>query len=92
VKESYSNFDTYFKKLSGLLGSKEFFCGNITVVDFTIADSLQTIGLISTEYLKDYPNLAEHQKRVWGLPELKGYFSSERFRERPCNNYTAYWK
>ena len=53
---------------------------------------MQTLGLLSEEYLKSYPNLLEHQKRVWGLPEIKEYFSSPRYRERPCNNYIAAWK
>jgi hypothetical protein len=44
------------------------------------------------EYFKSYPNLIDHQKRVWGLPELKDYFACDRYIERPCNNYTAAWK
>jgi len=53
---------------------------------------MQVLGLISIEYFKSYPNLIEHQKRVWELPELKDYFASDRYSERPCNNYTAAWK
>ena len=92
LEESHKSFDPYLKKLSGLLGSKEYFCGNLTVIDFTLADSMQTIALLSPKYLEAYPNLVAHQKRIWGLPELQGYFNSERFRERPCNGGNAAWK
>jgi len=92
LNNSFNNFDPYLKKLNGLLGEKEFMAGGLTWFDFAVADFLQTLGLLHENYLKNYPKLAEYQKRVWALPELAAYFSSERFRERPCNNYTASWK
>jgi len=64
----------------------------MTVIDFTVAETMQVLGLISIEYFKSYPNLIEHQKRMGELPELKDYFASDRYSERPCNNYTAAWK
>lgn len=66
--------------------------GGLTWIDFAIADFFQTLGLLHEDILKPFPKLIEYQKRVWALPELKNYFSSDRFKERPCNNYTATWK
>ena len=78
--------------MHGLLGDKEFFVGGVTCVDFGIADMIQALGMLNGELLKPYPNLVKHQERIWALPELKDYFSSDRFKEKPCNNYTAFWK
>jgi glutathione S-transferase len=80
------------RKLAGLLGNKNFIAGELTWFDFTLADLLQTLVLLDGELLKGFPKLEEYYLRVWGLPSLKEYFGSERFRERPCNNYTAAWK
>ena len=79
-------------KINGILGDKEFIAGGLTWFDFVLADFLQTLTLLSEAYLLSFPKLASYQKRVWGLHELKGYFESERFNERPCNNYIAAWK
>lgn len=89
---SFANFEPYLKKLNGLLGEKQFIAGGLTWFDFGLADFLQTLRLLSGDYLKAFPKLEEYQQRVWALPELAAYFGSERFRERPCNNYTAAWK
>lgn len=45
-----------------------------------VADLMQILPLLSEEYLKPFPNLKTHQKRIWDLPELKDYFSSERYK------------
>ena len=90
--ETPKNWEVYVKKLSGLLGDKEYFAGGITWIDFVIADFVQTLNLFNEEILKPFPKLTEHQKRIWALPELKAYFASDRFKERPCNNDIAYWK
>ena len=50
--------------------------GEITWIDFLIADFIQALGLMNSEYFEKYPKLKEYQKRVWELPELKDYFSS----------------
>ena len=92
LKQSVTDFEPHLKKLNGLLGDKQFIAGEITWVDFVVADFIQTLGLLCEEYLKPFPKLAEHQKRVWGLPELKDYFSSDRYCERPCNGPSAAWK
>lgn len=92
LEASFANFEPYIKKLDGILGEKQFIAGGLTWFDFGLADFLQTLGLLSSNYLTAYPRLQEYQKRVWALPELAAYFGSERFKERPCNNYTAAWK
>lgn len=92
LQEAIKSFEPYTKKLDGLLGNKEFICGGITWADFVLADFLQTLGLLHEDILKAFPKLVEYQKRVWGLPELKDYFSSDRFQERPCNGPMAAWK
>lgn len=92
LKETNKNFETYLKKLNGILAENQFMCGELTWMDFALADFFQTLGLLSEEILKPFPKLVEYQKRVWDLPELKDYFSSDRFKERPCNNYSAHWK
>jgi glutathione S-transferase len=89
---SFNTFEPYLKKLDGILGEKDFIAGGLTWFDFAVADFLQTLQLLNEVYLKAFPKLVAYQKRVWALPELAAYFSSERFRERPCNNYTASWK
>lgn len=86
------NFEPCLKKLSGILGEKEFIAGGLTWTDFVLADLFQTFSLLHEDILKPFPNLNDHWKRVWALPELKNYFASENFKERPCNNYTAHWK
>ncbi len=92
LAEAIKNFQPHLKKLNGILGNGEFLAGGLTWIDFAIADFLQTLSLMSEEILKPFPKLTEYWKRVWALPELKGYFSSDRFKERPCNNYVAAWK
>jgi glutathione S-transferase len=78
--------------MNGLLAEKQFIAGGITWFDFALADFLQTLSLLHHDYLKPFPKLIEYYQRIWGLEELKDYFGSGRFKERPCNNYTAAWK
>ena len=65
--------------------------GGLTWVDFGIADFLQTLHIFNPDYFREYPDLLAYQRRVWALPELEEYFTTQ-FKERPCNNYTAVWK
>eukprot|EP00178_Gracilaria_changii_P002165 TRINITY_DN13236_c0_g1_i1.p2 TRINITY_DN13236_c0_g1~~TRINITY_DN13236_c0_g1_i1.p2 ORF type:complete len:125 (+),score=19.07 TRINITY_DN13236_c0_g1_i1:303-677(+) len=92
LNEAIPNWQPYVKKLAGLLGDKQFIAGELTWIDFAIADFIQTLNLLHADILKDAPKLTEYQQRVWGLPELKNYFASDRFKERPCNNTSATWK
>ena len=90
--EKYTNnFVNYFKKWSGLLGTKDFICGEITWIDFTLADTIQKCNLLCPKGFVGYENLINYQKRVWGLPELQDYFSSPRFQMHPINGADAKW-
>ena len=73
------------KKLSGLLGEKEYLCGGITWIDFVLADTLQVLGLMSPNILAGFGNLVRLQERIWSLPELQAYFGSARWQEHPVN-------
>ena len=53
VQASVPKFEPNFKKINGLLGKKEFIAGELTWVDFMIADFIQTIRILSKEHLKD---------------------------------------
>ena len=66
--------------------------GRLTWVDFMIADHMQIFPLISEEFLKPFPRLVQHQKRIYSFPELQDYLYSDRYMERPCNSARAYWK
>jgi glutathione S-transferase len=92
VKESVKGFEGNLTKLNGLLGDKQFIAGEITWIDFAIADFLQVLSLLCQDYLIPFPKLTEYQKRVWSLPELKSYFASDRFHERPINGARAMWR
>jgi len=92
VKESIKGFEANLAKLNGLLGNKEFIAGGITWIDFAVADFMQVLNSLSEEYLKPFPKLAEYQKRVWSLPELKNYFSSDKFQQKPINGTAALWR
>lgn len=83
----------YTRKLNGILGDKKFIAGDELVwLDFALAEFFQVLNVFEPLVLEDYPNLKAYQTRVWELPELKNYFSSERYSERPCNNIVAKWK
>lgn len=78
-------FANDFKKWSGLLGAKDYICGEITWIDFTVADTVQSCTLLCPKAFDGLDNLLNHQKRVWGLPELQDYFNSNRFMMHPVN-------
>lgn len=92
-REFCRSMNGYLKKFSGMLGDKKFMCSNELVwIDFALADFFQTLSILEPMLFDNYPSLLEYQKRVWGLPELKAYFESERYAERPCNNIIAKWQ
>lgn len=47
LQEAIKNFEPYMKKFDGLLGNQQFIAGNLTWIDFVVADFLQTLGLLS---------------------------------------------
>lgn len=91
-KENFENkekktaeWSTELTKLNALLEGKEYFCGQITWVDFVVAENMQAVGLLDSKILEPFPNIVSHQKRIWELPEIKKYHDSERWQERPVN-------
>lgn len=75
----------YFKKWSGVLGAKSYICGEITWVDFTIAEAIQKCSMLCPKAFEGLDNLLSYQKNIWGLPELQDYFGSNRFLLHPVN-------
>jgi glutathione S-transferase len=61
-------------KLNGLIYGKSFMAGEITWIDFAIADFIQILGLFSPNLISEFPQLKAYQERIWSLPELKNYF------------------
>lgn len=61
-------------KLNGLIDGKSYMAGEVTWIDFAIADFIQILGLFSPNMMLEYPQLKAYQERVWSLPELKNYF------------------
>ena len=72
-KEYIEKFKPYLAKLSGIIGEKDYYCGEITWYDFAVADFMQTLWLLEAPLIESYPNIWNHQKRVWDLPALKSY-------------------
>lgn len=74
-KENFANkeqktaeWNTELTKLNALLEGKEYFCGQITWVDFVVAENMQAVGLLDSKILEPFPNIVNHQKRIWELP------------------------
>lgn len=63
-----NDFQGYLKKLNGILGNKQFICGELTWVDFAFGDFFQTLHLLKPEIFNEFPNLKAYQERVWGIP------------------------
>lgn len=84
--------DVYLKKLSGLLDGKEYLAGGLTYIDFILADFFQALRQMNPNLFTNYPNLLQLQERVWALPELTGYFSSDRWHDHPVNGEEARWR
>ena len=50
LKDSVDRFSNYFVKLNGVLGDKEYIAGNITWIDFVLADMIQTLTHLHASY------------------------------------------
>lgn len=83
---SIEEFKPLLAKLNGLLEGKEYYAGQITWIDFPIAEFMQCLWLLDNALIESYPNVWNHQKRVWDLPAIKAYHESDRFSERPVNS------
>ena len=91
-KEYLEKFQPYMVKLNSLIEGKDYYCGEITWLDFAVAEFMQTLWLLDAGFVEGFGNVQNHWKRVWDLPAIKAYHESDRFKERPCNNYMAKWK
>ena len=76
----------YLTKLNGLLEGKQFYAGEITWVDFAVAEFVQCLWLLDNGLIESFANVWNQQKRVWDLAEIKKYHGSDRWHERPVNN------
>lgn len=54
-------FRPYLTKFQGLLGKNDFIAGNLTWVDFGIADFLQALGLLFPDLIAEFPTLKAYQ-------------------------------
>lgn len=70
---------SYLKKFSEILGEKEYICGEITWIDFVLADTFQILSLMNPTIFDNFKNLKNLQERIWGLQELQAYFQSNRW-------------
>ena len=46
--------------------------------DFYLAESTETFKGIDTEFASRYPHMIEHQKKVYGLPQLQKYLQNRK--------------
>ena len=80
------------KKLQGILGEKEYFCGEITWADFAISEYMNCLWFLDQSIFDDSKNVLDHMNRIWELPAIKAYHGTDRFNERPLNNDVARFK
>ena len=80
------------KKLQGILGEKEYFCGEITWADFAISEYMNCLWFLDQSIFDDSKNVLDHMNRIWELPAIKAYHGTDRFNERPLNNFVARFK
>ena len=66
--------------------------GELTWIDFGIAEFLQQMSLMIPDVYFNYPTLVAYQERLWKLPELQSYLKSDRFDEFCCVPPMVQWK
>ena len=74
-----------------MLEGEEYVAGEITWVDFALAEFMQCLWLLKPSFLESFPNVWNHQKRIWDLPAIEAYHASGRYKEVPVNNPYARW-
>ena len=79
-------FQPYLTKLNQMLEGRDFIAGEITWVDFVLAEFMQCLWILQKDFLEGFANIWAHQKRVWELPAIKAYHETDRFKEVPLNN------
>lgn len=52
--------------------------GGLSWVDFVVAEQVLTFSGFDPETLKKYPEMLEHMKRVYDLPQIKAYVENRK--------------
>jgi hypothetical protein len=55
--------------------SSGFFGSQVSWIDFYIADSIFTFNGFEPQAMQKYPELLQHQQKVYDLPQLKQYIA-----------------
>ena len=84
-------FEPSLQKFSAILGEREYFAGDITYVDFYVADLIEQLNQLDSAQFETKKNLLQHQKRIWELPSIKAYLESERWLQSPINYVYGRW-
>ena len=71
--EFIEKFRPGLQKLNLLLNERQFVAGEITWVDFAVADFMQTLRLMEPALIQEYANINSHIDRIWELPAIKAY-------------------
>lgn len=72
--EYAEKFKPFLNKLSSFIGEKNYYCGDITYVDFVIAEFIQQLNEMDPSLFEnENKNVLNHQKRIWELPAIKSY-------------------
>ncbi|KAG8189864.1 hypothetical protein JTE90_023371 [Oedothorax gibbosus] len=78
------------REVESFLGHADFICGGyVTYVDLMLAEIFDLHSYLMPEILREFPRLKDHRDRVWGLPGLKEYLSSNTYRRWPINGPMA---
>jgi glutathione S-transferase len=80
------------QKLSNYLGDKDWFVGELTVVDFLFYELLDQARLFSPGTLEHHENLKNFFERFEALSAIKRYMASPDFIKRPINAKMASFK
>jgi len=89
-----SHFTSVFPKtvaeLAAVLGTKEWFCGALSVADFVLHEAMSVARAIEPKALDTVPTLQAWMKRFEALPAIVAYMKSDRYLATgPFNNKIA---
>ena len=73
------------------MGEKEYICGEITYVDFILAEFFEVLELMDKTLFDGFPTLKALTERIWGNERIKEYVDSGRFKRTPLNGPSAKW-
>lgn len=90
-EEFLTNAKTHLNKFSKFLGTKDYMCGEITYVDFILAEFFEILDQLDKSLLSGFPNLQALTQRIWNEQSIKDYVASGRFKKAPLNGPSAKW-